>query len=93
MLDKLRKLAFELEGAILIVLIGIQFVAVPATYALCLAAATDWTWYNLIPRVVVCVRLCRLGRVLAPAELSGGLGRAVPSSCAGGIFCQNVQRN
>lgn len=44
MLDKLRKLAFELEGAILIVLIGIQFVAVPATYALCLAAATDWTW-------------------------------------------------
>lgn len=28
MLDKLRKLAFELEGA------------------------TDWTWYNLIPRVV-----------------------------------------
>ena len=52
MLDKLRKLAFELEGAILIVLIGVQFVAVPATYALCLAAATDWTWYNLIPRVV-----------------------------------------
>ena len=52
MLDKLRKLAFKLEGAILIVLIGIQFVAVPATYALCLAAATDWTWYNLIPRVV-----------------------------------------
>ena len=40
MLDKLRKLVFELEGAILIVLIGIQFVAVPATYALCLAAAT-----------------------------------------------------
>ena len=49
MLDKLRKLAFELEGAILIVLIGVQFVAVPVTYALCLAAATDWTWYNLIP--------------------------------------------
>lgn len=52
MLDKNRKLAFELEGAIIIVLIGVQFVAVPATYALCLATATYWTWYNLIPRVV-----------------------------------------
>lgn len=52
MLNKIQKFAFEAEGLFLFILVALNFVVAPITYAFLVVSATDWTWYNIIPRVI-----------------------------------------
>lgn len=52
MLNKIQQFAFEAEGLFLFLLIALNFVVAPVTYAFMVVSATDWTWYNVLPRVI-----------------------------------------
>lgn len=52
MLDKIQRFAMEAEGAALFLLMALNLIAAPVTYAVLMTSATDWTWYNLLPRIV-----------------------------------------
>lgn len=52
MLSKIQKFAFEAEGLCLVLLVALNFVVAPITYAFLVVSATDWTWLNVIPRVI-----------------------------------------
>ena len=66
---RLKQLLHESEGTLLALLVALHAIAVPSTFCFLIITASDWTWWNCLPRIAYFTFLAAALFLYLPAVL------------------------